>query len=76
MMTLLGQHGQAQDFYRGIELIRFSADAADENAPQGAYVRHQPRSPHIPKTNQFCRSMACFRPANFHKSMCPNSTYL
>ena len=38
MMTLLGQHGQKQDFHRGIELIRFSAEVADENAPQGAYV--------------------------------------
>lgn len=38
MMTLLGQHGQQQDYRRGIELIRFSADSADENAPQGAYI--------------------------------------
>ena len=42
MMALLAQHGQTQDFHRGIELIRFSADAADENAPQGAYVRNYP----------------------------------
>lgn len=38
MMTLLGQHGMPQDYHHGIELIRFSADTADENAPQGAYV--------------------------------------
>ena len=38
MMTLLGQHGQPQDFARGIQLIRQAAATADENAPQGAYV--------------------------------------
>ena len=38
MMTLRGQHGQPQDFARGIELIRQSAEKADENAAQGAYV--------------------------------------
>lgn len=38
MMTLLGQHGQQQDFARGIQLIRQAALTADENAPQGAYV--------------------------------------
>jgi TPR repeat protein len=38
MMTLLGQHGQPQDYQRGADLIRFAADTADENAPQGAYV--------------------------------------
>lgn len=38
MMTLRGQHGQQQDFATGIELIRKSAQAADENAAQGAYV--------------------------------------
>jgi len=38
MMTLLGQHGQPQDFGRGVQLIRQSAATADENAPQGAYV--------------------------------------
>lgn len=38
MMTLLGQHGQQQDFSRGIQLIRSAASTADENAPQGAYV--------------------------------------
>ncbi|RQM07623.1 hypothetical protein DH86_00002088 [Scytalidium sp. 3C] len=38
MMTMLGQHDQLQDWRRGIDLVRFAADAADENAPQGAYV--------------------------------------
>ncbi|EXJ67209.1 uncharacterized protein A1O5_09856 [Cladophialophora psammophila CBS 110553] len=38
MMTLLGQHGQMQNFERGINLIFTSAQTADENAPQGAYV--------------------------------------
>ncbi|KAF2707371.1 hypothetical protein K504DRAFT_436885 [Pleomassaria siparia CBS 279.74] len=38
MMTLLGQHGQPQDYARGVQLIRLAASTADENAPQGAYV--------------------------------------
>ncbi|RMZ91923.1 hypothetical protein DV736_g823, partial [Chaetothyriales sp. CBS 134916] len=38
MMTLLGQHGQQQDFERGVRMIAYSAATADENAPQGAYV--------------------------------------
>ena len=38
MMTLLGQHGQAQDYERGLNLIFVAAQTADENAPQGAYV--------------------------------------
>lgn len=38
MMALLGQHGQRQDYRRGIELINRAADTADEDAPQGAYV--------------------------------------
>ncbi|KIX92273.1 uncharacterized protein Z520_12019 [Fonsecaea multimorphosa CBS 102226] len=38
MMTLLGQHGQVQNFERGLNLIYMSAQTADENAPQGAYV--------------------------------------
>jgi TPR repeat protein len=38
MMTLRGQHGQQQDFARGIDLVRRSAQGADENAAQGAYV--------------------------------------
>ncbi|KAL7268856.1 hypothetical protein RUND412_008502 [Rhizina undulata] len=38
MMTLLGQHGQKQDYAKGVHLIHLAAEAADENAPQGAYV--------------------------------------
>lgn len=38
MMTLRGQHGQQQDFRRGLELIKQSAAGCDENAAQGAYV--------------------------------------
>lgn len=38
MMSLLGQHGQRQDYRRGIDLINRAADSADEDAPQGAYV--------------------------------------
>ena len=38
MMMLLGQHGQPLDYIKGIDLIRRSAETADENAPQGAYV--------------------------------------
>ena len=38
MMALLGQHGQPQNFEAAVSMIRFAADTADENAPQGAYV--------------------------------------
>ncbi|KIW10911.1 hypothetical protein PV08_10210 [Exophiala spinifera] len=38
MMTLLGQHGQPQDYERGLQLIYLAAQTADENAPQGAFV--------------------------------------
>ncbi len=38
MMTLLGQHGQAQDYERGLNYIYMAAQTSDENAPQGAYV--------------------------------------
>ncbi|KAJ5633003.1 hypothetical protein N7490_009342 [Penicillium lividum] len=38
MMILLGQHGQRQDFQRGLEYIRLAAQSCDQNAPQGAYV--------------------------------------
>ena len=66
MMTLLGQHGQIQDFYRGVELIRFSADVADEYSPQGAYVRISIAIENI-ETDQVCRSTACFKPENYPK---------
>jgi len=38
MMTLLGQHGQALDYDKGTKLVSYSAQTADDNAPQGAYV--------------------------------------
>ena len=38
LVTLLGQYGAQQNYQRGIDLIRFAAETADENAPQGAYV--------------------------------------
>lgn len=38
MMTLRGQHGQQQDYSKAIDLIKHSAQTADENAAQGAYV--------------------------------------
>ncbi len=40
-MTLLGQHEQKQNYVVGVQLIKFAAQTADENAPQGAYVSHQ-----------------------------------
>lgn len=38
-MILLGQHGQRQDYQRGLDYIRLAAQSCDQNAPQGAYVR-------------------------------------
>lgn len=68
MMTLLGQHGQVQDYHRGIDLIKYSADNADENASQGAYVgtcgiRHGVRT-------DWTRSTACY-----WRMICPKSPY-
>jgi TPR repeat protein len=51
MMTLLGQHGQQQDFARGIQLIRKAALNADENAPQGAYVLGMLQARELPQIN-------------------------
>lgn len=51
MMTLLGQHGQQQDFARGIQLIRQAAMNADENAPQGAYVLGMLQARELPQIN-------------------------
>jgi TPR repeat protein len=51
MMTLLGQHGQPQDFARGIHLIRQAAATADENAPQGAYVLGMLQARELPQIN-------------------------
>lgn len=41
MMVLLGQHGQRMNYERGVQLISYSAQTADENAPQGAFVRQK-----------------------------------
>lgn len=38
MVYALGQLGQPQDLQRAVQLIRYAADKADDNAPQGAYV--------------------------------------
>ncbi|KAI9816567.1 MAG: hypothetical protein M1827_001699 [Pycnora praestabilis] len=51
MMTLLGQHGQNQDYGRGVQLIRFAAQTADENAPQGAYVFGMLQARELPQVN-------------------------
>lgn len=51
MMTLLGQHGQQQDYSRGIQLIRQAAATADENAPQGAYVLGMLQARELPQIN-------------------------
>jgi len=39
MISLLGQLGEPQDVVAGLHLIQHAADVADENAPQGPYVR-------------------------------------
>lgn len=51
MMTLLGQHGMQQDYRRGADLIRFAAETADENAPQGAYVYGMLLARELPNIN-------------------------
>jgi TPR repeat protein len=51
MMTLLGQHGQPQDYAKGIQLIRQAAATADENAPQGAYVLGMLQARELPQIN-------------------------
>ena len=75
MMTLLGQHGQPQDYRRGVELIKLSAETADENAPQGAYVRHSVRTSRA-NTDSHWRSMACSRLESFPKSLFLTTSYL
>jgi hypothetical protein len=39
MMTLMGQNGERQDPPKGIQMLKIAAECADENAPQGAFVR-------------------------------------
>ncbi|KAF2011792.1 hypothetical protein BU24DRAFT_426890 [Aaosphaeria arxii CBS 175.79] len=51
MMTLLGQHGQPQDYAKGLQLIRQAASTADENAPQGAYVLGMLQARELPQIN-------------------------
>lgn len=51
MMSLLGQHGNPQDFNKGIDQIRYSAETADENAPQGAYVYGMLLARELPNIN-------------------------
>jgi TPR repeat protein len=51
MMTLLGQHGQLQDYAKGVQLIRLAASTADENAPQGAYVLGMLQARELPQIN-------------------------
>ncbi|KAF4629387.1 hypothetical protein G7Y89_g8758 [Cudoniella acicularis] len=51
MMTLLGQCGIQQDYQHGVDLIRYSADTADENAPQGAYVYGMLLARELPNVN-------------------------
>ncbi|MCJ1399340.1 hypothetical protein MMC11_002542 [Xylographa trunciseda] len=51
MMALLGQHGQPQDYSRGVEMIRLSAETADENAPQGAFVYGMLQARELPQVS-------------------------
>lgn len=51
MMILLGQHGQEQDFERGLHHVEFAADTADDNAPQGAYVYGMLQARELPQVN-------------------------
>ncbi len=51
MMVLLGQHGQMQDFQRGLSLIFAAAKNADENAPQGAYVLGMLQASELPQVS-------------------------
>ena len=69
-MTLLGQHGQRLDYQRGVEFIRYSAQTADENAPQGAYVSHsRDRNRNVSAENNFLRrSMACYKLMTYLRS--------
>ncbi|OAF57353.1 hypothetical protein VC83_04698 [Pseudogymnoascus destructans] len=38
MMALFGQHGQPQNYEVGVRQVKYAADTADENSPQGSYV--------------------------------------
>lgn len=51
MMHLLGQHGQPLNYERGVQLIKFAAETADENAPQGAYVYGMLQARELPQVD-------------------------
>ncbi|TVY16859.1 Chitin synthase regulatory factor 4 [Lachnellula arida] len=51
MMTVLGQHHMPQNYQAGVDLIRYAADTADENAPQGAYVYGMLLAGELPNIN-------------------------
>ena len=69
-MTLLGQHGQRLDYQRGVELVRYSAQTADENAPQGAYVSYsRDRNRNISaETKCLRRFLACYKLMTYLRS--------
>ena len=73
-MTLLGQHGQPQDYRRGVELIRLSAETADENAPQGAYVSYLDQRS-LPVSDSYPRYTVCYRLESYRKSLYQISSY-
>ena len=51
MIALLGQHGQPVDYNKGIKLVSYAAETADENAPQGAYVFGMLQARELPQIN-------------------------
>ena len=51
MMALLGQHSQPQDYAKGIRMISYAAETADENAPQGAYVYGMLQARELPQVS-------------------------
>ena len=51
MMALLGQHNQVQDYAKGIRMISYAAETADENAPQGAYVYGMLQARELPQVS-------------------------
>ena len=67
MMYLLGQHGKPLDYERGVQLIRFAAETADENAPQGAYVYGMLQARELPQVDVPEQYLAIDLPAaRFH----------
>lgn len=51
MISLLGQHGQPLDYNKGVKLVSYAAETADENAPQGAYVFGMLQARELPQIN-------------------------